>query len=34
MKEIQWIKKAEESLKNFEAAFLPKIGKSTSLEVL
>ena len=30
MKEIQWIKKDEESYKNFETAFLPKIGKSTS----
>merc|ERR1711874_302898 len=29
-KEIQWIKKDEESFKKFEAAFLPKIGKSTS----
>merc|ERR1711874_351377 len=29
-KEIQWIKKDEESFKNFETAFLPKIGKSTS----
>ena len=32
MKEIQWIKKDEESLKKFETAFLPKIGKSTSFE--
>ena len=30
IKEIQWIKKDEESFKKFEAAFLPKIGKSTS----
>ena len=30
MKEIQWIKKDEESFKKFEAAFTPKIGKSTS----
>merc|ERR1711874_355449 len=30
MKEIQWIKKDEESLKKIEVAFLPKIGKSTS----
>merc|ERR1711874_903136 len=30
MKEIQWIKKDEESLKKFETAFLPKIGKSTN----
>ena len=32
MKEIQWVKKDEESLKKFETAFLPKIGKSTSFE--
>ena len=32
MKEIQWIKKDEKSLKLFETAFLPKIGKSTSFE--
>ena len=29
-KEIQWIKKDEESFKKFEEAFTPKIGKSTS----
>ena len=26
IKEIQWIKKDEESFKKFETAFLPKIG--------
>ena len=30
IKEIQWIKKDEESFKKFETAFIPKIGKSTS----
>ena len=30
VKEIQWIKKDEESYKKFEASFIPKIGKSTS----
>merc|ERR1711913_160773 len=30
IKEIQWIKKDEESFKKFVTAFLPKIGKSTS----
>ena len=29
-KEIQWIKKDEESFKKFEAAFILKIGKCTS----
>merc|ERR1711874_572094 len=32
IKEIQWIKKDEESLKRFESALLPKIGKNTSFE--
>ena len=31
-KEIQWIKKDEESLKEFEEAFIPKIGKSTTFK--
>ena len=30
IKEIQWIKKDEESYKEFETAFTQKIGKSTS----
>ena len=30
IKEIQWIKKDDESLKKIETAFIPKIGKSTS----
>ena len=30
IKEIQWIKKDDESFKKFETAFIPKIGKNTS----
>ena len=31
-KEIQWIKKDDETLNNFEKAFLPKIGKCTTFK--